>query len=176
MFGAIGIATQAQYGTTQNCLLFLTDYHSEDISFVFKARSSACYNLIALNSGSAVVSFLLCVGTAYMFVKSLVKPKKVSLILFVVASVFTVMSITGGILAVLGLDQTCRQFESIADTSCSSMFSTGFFEQGMISVLYQRSLSIVIASISSIWVMALAWLSYAIIEFNAWRTDRIRWW
>ena len=171
-----GVVSNAQYGPSNVCLFYISNYHVESSSYVFSARSSECSNLIALASVALVFSVVMGGLFLYYGAKEIIRPAALTLTSAILSTLFTIVCLVGAATASAGLAQTCNQFENLTGGQCSSVFSTGFLYDGDVTVTYYRSLSVVFAAVNASWVLTIAWFLYAGLEWINWRTENSKWW
>jgi membrane associated rhomboid family serine protease len=98
-----GLADQLRFSPEHLCLLYVTDYHVEDSTWVFDAQSSACG--WALTVGSFDIIFAVClVAVHYMFWKKgdtiprqIVKLMAIAMAVWALISMITAATVSGGI-------------------------------------------------------------------------------
>ena len=101
------------------------------------------------------------------------------LTLTLISLIFATIAVTMAAFATAGLNQTCREFESLNGVPCGEIFENGFFEEveeGGERIVYEKSLAWVKAAVAGGWIMGFAWLFGGVIKGWEWKNGKVRWW
>ncbi|TPX66372.1 hypothetical protein SpCBS45565_g04491 [Spizellomyces sp. 'palustris'] len=172
-----GIADQAEYGP-RICLLFVSNYRNEGTEFIFEAESGACHFAVGVGSVGIVLALIALVSTLYYYLNATrtVRTKTVALVSAIVSSLYAILLLITVSIVSVGLTNTCRQFENVQGHSCSEVFATGFFYEGIVERLYRKNLSVVWIAVSAGWISVGTWALYSIVEWWTWKFRMNKWW
>ncbi|KAJ3023430.1 UNVERIFIED_CONTAM: hypothetical protein HDU68_008619 [Siphonaria sp. JEL0065] len=147
-----GIADQARYGY-----------------YLFNANSSACSGIMGLSAASMLLALIIGSASLYYIVRAEFRAVRLIFGMAVIAIVETLIAFLMAVVATIGINTTCGQFQG-ANFSCSTIFSGGFFEQET-SLTYPKSLGVVNLAVASSWFCFISWAAYAALEVLNWRNS-----
>ncbi|KAJ3013507.1 UNVERIFIED_CONTAM: hypothetical protein HDU68_000647 [Siphonaria sp. JEL0065] len=167
-----GIADQARYGPSSICILYIQDYKQDTQNpgyYLFNANSSACSGIMGLSAASMLLALIIGSASLYYIVRAEFRAVRLIFGMAVIAIVETLIAFLMAVVATIGINTTCGQFQG-ANFSCSTIFSGGFFEQET-SLTYPKSLGVVNLAVASSWFCFISWAAYAALEVLNWRNS-----
>ncbi|KAI9204391.1 uncharacterized protein BJ171DRAFT_581969 [Polychytrium aggregatum] len=165
-----GIAEQAQYGPSNTCLLFISNYQRvTNTHYLFTAISPSCSFVVAIGAIGIILSLVLGAGSLFFLFRNESRAGRVILVFFVISTIYSILLLVASSVASAGIRTTCGFLEQ-SGTSCDAIFAGGFFEDT--DQTYIKNLTTVYAAIGAGWFGLIVWIAYTVIEFRNWKASR----